>query len=29
MSANEAETFVKLEAERWTRLVREAGVKAD
>jgi tripartite-type tricarboxylate transporter receptor subunit TctC len=29
MSASEAEGFVKLEAERWTRLVREAGVKAD
>ncbi len=29
MSASEAESFVKLEAERWTRLVREAGVKAD
>ena len=29
MSAGEAESFVRLEAERWTRLVREAGVKAD
>jgi tripartite-type tricarboxylate transporter receptor subunit TctC len=29
ISAGEAETFVKLEAERWTRLVREAGVKAE
>ena len=29
MSASEAESFVKLEAERWTRLVREAAVKAD
>lgn len=29
MSAGEAESFVRLEAERWTHLVREAGVKAD
>jgi tripartite-type tricarboxylate transporter receptor subunit TctC len=29
ISTSDAETFVKLEAERWTRLVREAGVKAD
>jgi tripartite-type tricarboxylate transporter receptor subunit TctC len=29
ITASEAEGFVKQEAERWTRLVREAGVKAD
>jgi tripartite-type tricarboxylate transporter receptor subunit TctC len=29
ISAGEAESFVKQEAERWTRLVRDAGVKAD
>jgi tripartite-type tricarboxylate transporter receptor subunit TctC len=29
ISAAEAESFVKQEAERWTRLVRDAGVKAD
>jgi tripartite-type tricarboxylate transporter receptor subunit TctC len=29
MTAGEAESFVKAEAERWTRLVREAGVKAE
>ncbi len=29
MTATEAESFVKQESERWMRLVREAGVKAE